>query len=99
MESGSGTDGVLRLASGKCVPCNDAKPFTVEEATERLKDLPGWVMQSDSILKSFGSNPMSRVLNLRILWVGLLSWRIIIRTFSSAGVASRWYFRLMRLRV
>ena len=53
MESGSGTDGVLRLASGKCVPCNDAKPFTVEEATERLKDLPGWVMQSDSILKEF----------------------------------------------
>jgi 4a-hydroxytetrahydrobiopterin dehydratase len=41
------------LASGKVVPCNDAKPFTVEEANARLKDLPGWALQSDSIQKEF----------------------------------------------
>ena len=44
---------ILRLASGKCVDCNDAKPLTVEEAKERLKDLPRWVLQSGSIQKEF----------------------------------------------
>ena len=53
MEGGSSTDGILRLASEKCVPCNDAKPFTVEEVRERLKDLPGWSLQSGSIEKEF----------------------------------------------
>jgi len=53
MENGSGTEGIRRLASGKCVPCDDAKPFTVDEARERLKDLPGWVLQSGSIQKEF----------------------------------------------
>src|SRR2546425_13359542 len=53
MENGSGTDGIRRLASGKCIPCNDAKPFTVGEASERLTDLPGWVLQSGTIEKEF----------------------------------------------
>jgi len=53
MEDGSGTEGIRRLASGKCVPCNDAKPFTVGEAGERLNDLPGWVLHSGSIQKEF----------------------------------------------
>ncbi len=53
MDVGSGTEGIRRLASGKCVPCNDAKPFTVDEASERLKDLPGWVLQSGTIKKEF----------------------------------------------
>ncbi|TMI10235.1 4a-hydroxytetrahydrobiopterin dehydratase [Candidatus Bathyarchaeota archaeon] len=53
MQNASGTDGIIRLASGKCVPCNDAKPFTVEEATERLKDLPGWILQSGVIQREF----------------------------------------------
>ena len=44
---------IRRLALGKCVPCNDAKPFTIEEASERLKDLPGWVLESGSIQKEF----------------------------------------------
>lgn len=48
-----GTDGIDRLASGKCVPCKDTKPFTIEEAGERLMDLPGWVLQSGSIQKEF----------------------------------------------
>jgi len=49
----SASGAVRRLALGKCAPCNDAKPFTVEEASERLKDLPGWVIQSGSIQKQF----------------------------------------------
>ena len=53
MDSGSASEGTRRLASGKCVPCGDAKPFTVEEATKRLKDQPGWVLQSASIQKEF----------------------------------------------
>jgi 4a-hydroxytetrahydrobiopterin dehydratase len=53
MEKGSVTEGIRRLASGKCVPCKDAEPFTVEEASERLKDLPGWVLLSGSIQKEF----------------------------------------------
>ncbi len=53
MEGGSVTEGIRRLAAGKCVPCSDSKPFTVEEASERLKDLPGWVLQSGSIHKEF----------------------------------------------
>ena len=53
MENGSLSEQIRRLASGKCVPCNDAKPFTVEEANEWLKDLPGWVLQSGSIQKEF----------------------------------------------
>ncbi len=41
------------MALGKCVPCNDAKPFTTEEASGLLKDLPGWVILSNSIQKEF----------------------------------------------
>lgn len=44
---------VLRLASEKIVDCSDAKPFAVEAAKERLKDLPGWVFLSNSIQKEF----------------------------------------------
>jgi 4a-hydroxytetrahydrobiopterin dehydratase len=53
MDNVSASRAIRRLALGKCVPCNDAKPFTVEEASERLKDLPGWVLQSGSIQKEF----------------------------------------------
>lgn len=53
MDSGSLTEGIRRLASGKCAPCRDAKPFTFEEAGERLKDLPGWVLVSNTIQKEF----------------------------------------------
>ena len=53
MGSGSVTEAVRRLALERCVPCNDATPFTVEEAEMRLKDLPGWVLQSGSIQKDF----------------------------------------------
>src|SRR6266567_3426964 len=53
MEEGSGIEGIHRSASGKCVPCKDTKPFTVDEANERLKDLPGWILQSGSIRKEF----------------------------------------------
>ncbi len=44
---------IRQLASGECVPCKDTKPFTIEEASERLKDLPGWSLQSGSIQKEF----------------------------------------------
>jgi 4a-hydroxytetrahydrobiopterin dehydratase len=53
MDNVSASGAVRRLALGKCVPCNDAKPFTVEKASERLKDLPGWVLQFGSIQKEF----------------------------------------------
>jgi len=53
MDDGLGAEGIRRLVSGKCVPCGDAKPFTIEEASERLKDLPGWILQSGSIQKEF----------------------------------------------
>jgi 4a-hydroxytetrahydrobiopterin dehydratase len=53
MGHGSVNESVRRLASGRCVPCNDAKPFTVDEAEERLKDLPGWALRSGSIQKEF----------------------------------------------
>ena len=53
MENVPGTDGIRRLASGKCIPCTDAKPFTAEEARDRLRDLPGWVLHSGSIQKEF----------------------------------------------
>jgi 4a-hydroxytetrahydrobiopterin dehydratase len=53
MDNESIRDRIRQLASGKIVPCNDATPFTVEEASERLNDLPGWVLQSGSIQKEF----------------------------------------------
>jgi len=53
MENASVAEGRRRLASGSCVPCNDAKPFTAEEAREWLKDLPGWSLESGSIRKEF----------------------------------------------
>ena len=53
MENRGVGEQILRLASGKCVTCNDAKPLTVGEARERLRDLPGWVLQSGSIQKEF----------------------------------------------
>jgi len=53
MYNESVSDGIRRLASEKCVACNDAKPFTVAEASERLKDLPGWSLQRGLIQKEF----------------------------------------------
>ena len=53
MHDGTAAEEIRRLASGSVVPCKDAKPFTVEEANARLKSLPGWVLQSDSIQKEF----------------------------------------------
>lgn len=53
MDNGSVAEGIRRLASGKCVPCKDTKPLTVETALARLIDLPGWVLQSGSIQKEF----------------------------------------------
>jgi 4a-hydroxytetrahydrobiopterin dehydratase len=41
------------MASRKCGPCKLAVPFSVEEASERLKELPGWTLQSGSIKKEF----------------------------------------------
>ena len=56
MERCSAAEAIIQLASGRVVPCNDAKPFTVEEASKRLKDLPGWILQSGSIQKEFRFN-------------------------------------------
>jgi 4a-hydroxytetrahydrobiopterin dehydratase len=53
MDNKSISDRIRQLASGKCVSCKDAEPFTVEEASKRLRDLPGWVLQSGSIGKEF----------------------------------------------
>jgi 4a-hydroxytetrahydrobiopterin dehydratase len=53
MDHRSTSERVRQLASGECVPCKDTKPFTFEEASERLKDLPGWSLQSGSIRKEF----------------------------------------------
>jgi len=53
MDHGPVAEGIRRLASGSVVPCKDAKPFTIEEANTRLRDLPGWVLQSGSIQKEF----------------------------------------------
>ena len=44
---------ILRLASGRIVDCTDAKPFEIDESRKRLKDLPGWVLVSNSIQKEF----------------------------------------------
>jgi 4a-hydroxytetrahydrobiopterin dehydratase len=46
-------DTIRILASRRCGPCKDAEPFTVEEASERLKEIPGWEIQSGSIRKEF----------------------------------------------
>jgi len=53
MHSESISDRVRKLASGKCGPCKYTKPLTVGEARERLRDLPGWVLQSGSLQKEF----------------------------------------------
>ena len=53
MANASVTEGIRRLASDRCVPCNDAKPFSVEEATKRLKGLPGWILQLGTIQREF----------------------------------------------
>ncbi len=53
MNSESISDRVRKLASGKCGPCKYTKPLTVGEARERLRDLPGWVLQSGSLQKEF----------------------------------------------
>jgi len=44
---------IRTIASGKCAPCKDAVPYTIEEASERLRELSGWSLQSGSILKEF----------------------------------------------
>src|SRR5947209_18579909 len=53
MANASVTEGIRRLASDRCVPCNDAKPFPVEEASKRLKGLPGWILQLRTIQRAF----------------------------------------------
>ena len=46
-------DRIRMIASRRCVPCKDAVPFTVDEASERLADFSGWSLQSGSIQKEF----------------------------------------------
>jgi len=41
------------MALRKCGPCKHAVPFSVEEASKHLKELPGWALQSGSIKKEF----------------------------------------------
>jgi 4a-hydroxytetrahydrobiopterin dehydratase len=53
MEAGPVPEGIRSLALGKCIPCKDSTPFTVEVSRERLRDLPGWVLRSGSIEKEF----------------------------------------------
>src|SRR5207245_9935613 len=53
MANASVTEGIRRLASDRCVPCNDAKPGSVEEATKRLKGLPGWILQLGTIQREY----------------------------------------------
>jgi len=45
--------GIEELASAQCVSCEDAKPFTVEEAQEALRPLPGWTLKDGMIEKVF----------------------------------------------
>ncbi len=47
------TDTIRLMAARKCAPCKDATPFTIKEASRRLEELPGWVLQSGSIKKEF----------------------------------------------
>jgi 4a-hydroxytetrahydrobiopterin dehydratase len=47
------SDRIRLIASRKCAACKDAKPYTVEEASEGLGELPGWSLQSGSIQKEF----------------------------------------------
>ena len=47
------SDAIRLMASRKCGPCKNAVPFSVDEASERLKELPGWVLQSGSLKKEF----------------------------------------------
>lgn len=53
MDNRSISDRIRQQASGKCGPCENVKPFTIEEARERLEDLPGWILESSSIQKEF----------------------------------------------
>jgi 4a-hydroxytetrahydrobiopterin dehydratase len=41
------------LASQHCVPCEGARPFSVDEASEALKPLPGWTIKDGAIEKEF----------------------------------------------
>jgi 4a-hydroxytetrahydrobiopterin dehydratase len=53
MKIESTSDRLHRLADGRCVPWENAKPLSAEEARERLKDLSGWSLESGSIWKEF----------------------------------------------
>jgi 4a-hydroxytetrahydrobiopterin dehydratase len=53
MRDDSAFDRIRRIASEKCIPRRDAIPFNMDEANCRLKDLPGWSLQSDSMEKEF----------------------------------------------
>jgi pterin-4a-carbinolamine dehydratase len=47
------SDEIQWIASGRCVPCKDAKTFTVEAAVESLNCFLGWSPESGSIQKEF----------------------------------------------
>ncbi len=53
MQRGKLNAEIEKLASGKCVPCEGAQPFTTAEAAHGLKDLPGWAFSDGSIEKEF----------------------------------------------
>lgn len=44
---------ILELASGKCATCETAFPLSVSATQLLLKDLPGWSLDSSSIVKEF----------------------------------------------
>jgi 4a-hydroxytetrahydrobiopterin dehydratase len=97
MENGLGNRAIHRLASGKCAPCNDAKPFTVDEANELLKALPGWVLKSESIQKEFRfksylaglefANSLAKIADLENHHPGLfIGWRRVKVEWSTHAI-------------
>ncbi|SRR6266571_520325 len=47
------SDLIRRLASEKCEACDASKVLSNDEANARLKLLPGWTLEGDSIQKQF----------------------------------------------
>ena len=113
MDNGVPTEGIRRLASGKCAPCKDAKPFTVEEAGDQLKDLPGWVLLSNAIQKEFHFKSYLRGLDFAYslgkiaehenhhpdLFIGWRRVKVVLSTHAIKGLSQNDFVMAARAEV
>jgi 4a-hydroxytetrahydrobiopterin dehydratase len=87
------------LASGHCVACEGARPFTDDEASEALKALSGWIVRGGAVEKEFRFESYFAGLDFAYSIGKIAELENHHPDLPPGGVASRWHCQRVRLEV